>query len=427
MKGGRIIGEGVDGCVISEPLWPCAASAPKDGQIPDGSNKSAVSKIVQKTDTESVFLEAAARILGQQLSSIYLAGMRGKCSPANDMNPPNVEKGSDYKESVDALQSWERKGQACEDLQKTFKKGITASHKLMYISRYPSNLNEWLNKLHERQIPFKPIIKAVNQAVPPFIDILQKFYQHPSEELINLDLHHFNIFVRAAGQNVQFGVSDFGRSLLRQRSDPISSKKFIIDYLKEHVKFTMYSDYKQVPFEARLLNFCYKMSLDNADPSMVLKQWMNDPMVNQYATYTGDIIILNRHLYAKYLLTRPSFIQMIEKLQSISKKIRWSQALLSDETAVIEFILTRYMAISPFITILEQLSYYSPELRSLIISISQGHFNRSPKPETELYYLVEYLNRVILAPYSSTTPLVQSLKSLEAANAGLVWSDVARV
>jgi hypothetical protein len=426
MEGGRIIGEGVDGCVISEPLWPCAASAQKDGQIPDGSNKSVVSKIVQKADTESFYLEAAARILGPQLSSVYLAGIRGKCSPANSMNPPVPEKAGDYKESVNALETWERKGQACEDLQKTFKKGITASHKLMYISRYPSNLNEWLNTLHERQIPFKPIIKGVNQAVPPFIDILQRFYQNPAEELINLDLHHFNIFVRAAGQNVQFGVSDFGRSLLRRRLDPVSSKKFIVDYLREHVKFTMYSDYKQVPFEARLLNFCFKMSLDNADPSVIMKQWINDPMVNQYATYTGDILILNRQLYAKYLLTRPSFIQMIEQIQAISKKIRSGrlESLSVDETTIIEFILTRYMAVSPFITILEQLSYYSNELRSLIISISQGHFNRSPKPETELYYLVEFLNRVVLAPYSSSMPLVQSLKSLESANLSQVWSDL---
>ena len=427
MEGGRIIGEGVDGCVISEPLWPCAASAPKDGQIPDGSNKSAVSKIVQKTDTESIFLEAAARILGAQLSSVYLAGMRGKCSPANSMNPPNVEKADDYNKSVDALQSWSLKGYACEELQKTFKKGITSSHKLMYISRYPSNLNEWLNILHERKIPFKPIIKAVNQAVTPFIEILQKFYQHPVEELINLDLHHFNIFVRATGQNVQFGVSDFGRSLLRQRNDSVSSKKFVLDYLKEHIKFTMSSDYKQVPFEARLLNYCFKMGLDNADPSMVLKQWINDSMINQYASYTGDIIILNRTLYANYLLTRPTFIQMIELIQAICKKIRKSQidSLSPDETALIEFILTRYMAVSPFVTILEQLSYYSSEMRSLIISISQGHFNRSPKPETDLYYLVEFLNRIILAPYSSSSrSLVQSFKSLESANLSLAWSDL---
>jgi hypothetical protein len=82
-------------------------------------------------------------------------------------------------------------------------------------------------------------------------------------------------------------------------------------------------------------------------------------MVNQYATYTGDILILNRQLYAKYLLTRPSFIQMIEHIQAISKKIRANQLelLSADETTIIEFILTRYMAVSPFITILEQLSY----------------------------------------------------------------------
>jgi hypothetical protein len=54
MKGGRILGEGVDGCVFSEPLWPCAAGSKVTGQIPSGSDKSVVAKIVKKDDVESI-------------------------------------------------------------------------------------------------------------------------------------------------------------------------------------------------------------------------------------------------------------------------------------------------------------------------------------------------------------------------------------
>ena len=430
MEGGAVLGEGVDGCVLSNPLWPCAESAQKSGKIPTGNNHTVVSKIVKDSDTESMYLEAAARILGPQLSEIYLAGLKGKCKPANAANPPSSDKAGNYKAAFDAVTTWPKKGFACEELSKHIKsgKGVTSTHKLMYISRYPSNLNEWLNNIKTHNLPFKQIMKSINPAIPALINIIQKFYQNPREELINLDLHHFNIFIRAAGNNVQFGISDFGRCLLRQRNDPVSSKKYIVDYLKEHIKYTMYSDYKQVPFEARLLNFCLKKNLDNIDPTLLLNNWIHDPSIYEYASYTGDIVILNRVIYGKYLVTLPLFIQMLETLQSISKRIRTNQMenLSQTETVVIEYILTRYMAISPFITILEQLSYYSPELREKIVEITSAEFSGKPSPDSELRHLTGFINRLILGPYSSRSSLSQALSSMQAADLSLVWSDVIR-
>jgi hypothetical protein len=428
MEGGAVLGEGADGCVLSNPLWPCAESAQKSGKIPRGNNHTVVSKIVKDSDTESMYLETAARILGPQLSEIYLAGLKGKCKPANSANPPSSDKVGDYKYAFDAVKTWPTKGYACEELGKHIKsgKGVTSTHKLMYISRYPSNLNEWLNNIKSHNLPFKQIMKSINPAIPALINIVQKFYQNPREELINLDLHHFNIFIRATGNTVQFGISDFGRCLLRQRNDTASSKKYIVDYLKEHIKYPMYSDYKQVPFEARLLNYCLKKNLDNIDPAVLLNNWIHDPAIYEYASYTGDIIILNRGIYGKYLVTHPLFIQMLEILQSISKKIRANQleSLSQNESAVIEYILTRYMAVSPFITILEQLSYYSPELREKIVEITSADFAGKPRPDSELCYITIFLNRIILGPYSSRSSLTQSLSSMQAADLSLVWSDV---
>ena len=133
-------------------------------------------------------------------------------------------------------------------------------------------------------------------------------------------------------------------------------------------------------------------------------------------------------MYGKYLLTLPLFIQMLETLQSISKKIRTNQLenLSQTESVVIEYILTRYMAVSPFITILEQLSYYSPELREKIVEITSAEFARKPRPDSDLSYLTGFINRVILGPYSSRSSLTQALSSMQAADLSLVWSDVVR-
>jgi len=164
------------------------------------------------------------------------------------------------------------------------------------------------------------------------------------------------------------------------------------------------------------------------DPALLINNWIHDPSVYEYASYTGDIVILNRAIYGEFLLTRPLFIQMVETLQSISKKIRANQleSLSQTESFVIEYILTRCMAISPFITILEQLSYYSPELKGQIIDITKAEFAGKPRPESDLRYLTGFINRLILGPYSSTSSLSQAVSSIQAADLSVVWSDVVR-
>ena len=164
------------------------------------------------------------------------------------------------------------------------------------------------------------------------------------------------------------------------------------------------------------------------DPALLLNNWIHDPVIYDYASYTGDIVILNRAMYGEFLIKRPLFIQMIETLQSISKKIRANQLenLSQTETVLIEYILTRYMAISPFITILEQLSYYSPELKGQIIDITRAEFAGRPKPDSDLRYLTSFINRLILAPYSRSLSLTAALSSMQAVDLSLVWSDVVR-
>ena len=436
MKGGRILGEGVDGCVFSEPLWPCAAGSKVTGQIPSGSDKSVVAKIVKKDDIESVYLTAANRILGPELSKLYLAGLRGSCSPANDSHRPESTRKTDYIHDKKALEAWKDPDQACEDLKGDIEdNGITLTHKVMYISRYPSTLEEWVETIKSRSIPVNYIVGRVNLAIPPFLSVLQRFYKNSTEELINTDLHHKNIFIRVTNNNLQFGISDFGRCLLRTRSDPASNFEYFymsLDTIKR-IAQPIYIHFRQVPFEIRLLQYCYLKNMEHQSPLLMINALMHDKDIIEYQKYTNDIISINHHQYMEYLLESPVFIEMIEAMQGIVKKMRMKQmpALSQKEQVIMEFIVTRYMAVSPIVTILEQLLYLSKsdELYNELVKISTARFSglSVPTSGSGISHIVEYINRIVLAPYATSgvrgSSLTDALSSVQSADLGLIWSD----
>ena len=381
MEGGAIIGEGAEGCVYAKPLWPCAAERSKDGLVPQGYDPSVVSKLVNKDDSEHIYLEAARDILGQELSLKFLAGIRGMCSPANDQHPPFQQQISDYTQSKDALMKWESKGFACGQMKDALSKtGITDRYNLMFISRYPSTLEQWVEKMGKNKIPRPFIIKAINDAIPPLLNVLQKFYHHPTLELINMDLHHKNIFIRATGAKLQFGISDFGQSYFRRINDPKTSIKYFSYYLERFytVKIHMYAGFRQIPFETRLIDFCFKNKMEKHDPGELIKAFVNDPKVKEYQANSNDIISMNLDLYCAFLIKKPHFIQVIEMIQSISKKIQKLQngiqpelnSISKDEFTFLEFCMTRFLAVAPLVTILEQALFLSEGLYDQVKQIS---------------------------------------------------------
>jgi hypothetical protein len=442
MEGGAIIGEGAEGCVYAQPLWPCAADRPKDGNITQGSDPSVVSKLVDKGDFEHVYLEAARDILGQELSLKFLAGIRGMCSPANDRHPPPQDHIGDYKQSKDALMKWESTGLACGKMKSALTKtGITDKYNLMFISRYPSTLEQWMETMEQKKIPRPFIIKAINDAIPPLLNVLQKFYHHPTLELINMDLHHKNIFIRATGSKLQFGISDFGQCYFRRLNDPNTSGPYFSYYLERFytVRVPMYFGFRQIPFETRLIDFCFKNKLENHDPGQLINAFVNDPKVKEYQANSNDIIAMNLDLYCAFLIKKPLFIQAVEMIQSITKKIRKLQAgvppqsniVSMDEFTFLEFCMTRFLAVSPLVTILEQTLFLSEGLYTQVKQISTdriagiGTAGLTKKPE--IYYLTEYINRIILAPYSGSiqgSSLVSSLESVKAVDLTMVWADI---
>jgi hypothetical protein len=402
--GGKIIGEGEDGCVFAEPMWPCASSAAQS--VPNSKNSEYVSKIIDSSDHEAEYIKAAARILGPELSSKYLIHFKGECAPATDQSPPARIDTKAFQESKDALAKWPNPDQACGTLKKALKKGdISRDHKVMYLEKYTMTLNDWGHMRHSKRNDIRQILKAI----PPFLSILQKLYQNSSEQLINIDLHAGNIFVKE--NPFQFGIADFGHSLLRQHivgSGVMFYGKYLCDYI---AVYPLYSGYIQIPLEARLLNFCYRKQLDYVSPSEIIEKWLHDPDVLKHQKEIPDSTLANHSDIMATLLTRPLFIAMLESIQKLSRKLRQSPSnpkeltlsLSPNDKTVLEYIITRYGSISPINVI------------TTICILSNINHTRT---------LVEFITTAIQAPYLQTgSSLPSALSSIQGADLGILWAD----
>ena len=415
--GGKILGEGVAGCVLTAPSWPCVKGS---SDAPSVSDPSVVSKLVPSSDTESIYLKAAARILGPELSKRYLAGLRGECRPANATHPPNETNAAALKVDTEAVVGSKTSG-ACKTLKQALisKKGITEDHTLMFISRYPMTLEEWATSL-------KPMTRvnlvSLLHTIPTFLSILQRLVQDQNEQLVHIDLHSNNIFVRPLQNNqIELGISDFGQCFTRNYSKPETSAEFFGGYLCNFVaKYSYYYGYRQVPMEARLLNFCYKRNADTLALSEFVSLWLKDCLPHQKGDF--DIVMMNLVKFTTYLMKKKLFIEMLEQIQSISKKMRLypnspsqiTQALTSLEKVVVSYIMTRYTVVYPINSILEI---------SLIIT------NNTKPPLTdsiEIKTVSEFLRRAIMAPYDQDgSSLSGALTAIQDADMGIIWSDTA--
>jgi hypothetical protein len=418
MRGGRIIGEGVDGCILSEPMWPCASSSATGVNAKDSGY---VSKVVSNKDKETENLKMAARILGSELSQRYIAGIQGECVPADRVHSSSLKNSSSMRAVERAVITWPKKGQACTGLKDKLVKGqdISKDSKIMIISKYDATISGWIETLKK---PYKSTIKDIERAIPQFIIVLQKLYQGHDEQLIHIDLHTGNIFVRLLSSGLELGLADFGRCMFRRHGvDPSQTfyGEYLIDYMSKN---EFYYSYSQIPLESRLLNFCYKKNLDSSSPSNLVRAWENDNNVRMNAANSSDLIEVNRTQIVSQLLKRVLFIAMIEHIQAICKKIRLNpsdsmalyKSLTENEKIVVQFILTRYSIISPINTITQEImNRYNEKLID-----SQGRATNS---------LVRFLMMGILVPYNQEgSSLAKALSTVEAADMGIIWADASR-
>lgn len=421
MLGGRILGEGVDGCVFSEPMWPCKSDSKirATNIIPNSKDLKYVSKVVSVNDKETEFLRMASRILGPELSNKYISAIQGECPPA-DLSSVTPKNKNAIRAIQGNIQAIPNKSGVCKRLGKELNSGKSMSdnYRVMYISRYSMAVDDWVPSLQKKQQPYSKTIQEVEHAIPAFLDILQRLFQGDNEQLIHIDLHTGNMFVRE--NPLEFGIADFGHCISR-RYNVDQSVSFYGEYLNNFVaKYDIYTgQYNQTPFESRLLNFCYRKSMDNVSPATLVKQWDTDPEVKSFTVDSTDVISLHRTALLTYLLKKPLFISMIQIIQNISKKLRVAvndpakmvQSLTPDEKIIVDFIVTRYSIISPLITITHDMMKIYPN-----VPLFTPDGNGSSR-------LVRFIKKCILAPYEQTTmPLVNSVKIIKDADLRILWN-----
>jgi hypothetical protein len=414
-----VLADGSDGCVFTKPSLPCAEGTEGEIKI-DPRNPNIVGKVVDVSDEEKKFLELANDILGKDLALKYLAGLQGSCNPANSSHPPKEDEKPLFNSSMKSLtQTMTR--HACSKLKDKYltRKNITSTHSLLFISRYPRTLEEWIVHIKANKLSIPSILQSVNQSMPDFIHVLQLFYKHPTKQLINLDLHHANIFVRTYDNSIQFGLSDFGRCISVE-GDMDSAIKL---YLTRYQKQTIFSRFRQIPFEARLLNFIFKKNLETQPPSLILQSFMTNSDISVYSSYSNDFIIMNIQSLVTYLQKKVIFIEVIETLKTIVIKMKEQRLadLSSLEKEVVWFILTRYMAVAPIITIAEQLMDLNnrTQIHEYAKRVCQEYLDGNVSSHNSLYYpILSFLTRILIAPY------VTSLKSIEDADNVHFWNDI---
>ena len=420
MQGGRILGEGVDGCIFEGPMWPCAAGSPGSENAPDTMDRRYVSKLVSKKDEETFFLRMAERLLGKDLAERYISRLQTECEPATQQKLPSAKNMKSMITGEANVKAWPKKSeeQACELLKKKLEnnQNISQGSKLMIITKYPDTVSSFVKKLQTRTIPYGTIIQNVETAIPKFIFILQKLFQNSSEQLIHIDLHTGNIIVRY--NPFEFGIADFGHCVFRrQNEDP--SQTFFGDFLIKYVSSVAFAPrFIQIPLESRIMSYCYMNKLDNVNPGVLIKTWENDQEVKDISEGSTDIIISERSTILSELLKRRLFIAMIQSIQSICRKLRENvndasslhNNFTSTEKIVVEFILTRYSIISPMNTInAEIMNIYPYDL------YKQGT------------RLSRFIKNAIMAPYlqqGSSLELDKALASAQAADLGILWSDI---
>lgn len=374
-----------------------------------------VSKIVEKTDDESEYIRAAHRILGNEYSQ-YIVDLKGECAPANAYNPPPRGQEMALQSGKTSLLTWNKKDEACDMLKQRVVQGksITSNHKIMYISKYPMTLDDWAHTKN----PSISYTAGIPAAIPVFIHVLQKLFQNSSEQLINLDLHAGNIFVRL-DRGIQFGIADFGRCLLRQHVTG-SGVLFYGKYLCENTAiYDLYASYNQIPLEARFLNFCYKKQIEHLSPGEFIRTWLLDRQVIEHQQ-KEDAILYKHKVLLDFLLTKHLFINMIETIQDISRKLRTNstnptlltQSLSTNEKTVLEFIITRHAIISPM------------NILASVLMIAMPHVQGTTQGTT---HLIEFVRRAMISPYVQVgSSLADAVTSVQRADMGIIWSDIVR-
>lgn len=143
-----------------------------------------------------------------------------------------------------------------------------------------------------------------------------------------------------------------------------------------------------------------------------MRAWQTDKLTIEHNGLKDAILYANKEVM-DLLLTKPLFINMVEVLQVISRKLKQyekdptglTQSLSQNEKTVLEFLITRYAIVSPI---------------NMIASVCMI---ASLNPIA----LIEFVKRAMIAPYIQVgSSLSAAVESVQGADMGIVWSDITR-
>lgn len=386
--------------------------------MPNPRDGSVVSKLVAKTDQEDIAIRTAMGILGPAMSQKYLAGLRGECAPANNAHKAPFAHQGAYQASKSAALAWTNDDKACGQIKKQIlsRKGVHGSHKIMYIDRYPVNLFSWIGQ--QRNRPPRSVVTQIRKAIPDFLVPLQKLVNHPVTPVYNIDLHNQNIFVRPSSGSISFGIADFGHCMIGQ-----SAGSYLSTYI---ARYEFATGYNQVPLEARLLNFCFRKGYDALPPDALVKAWGLEKG-NQTTGETRDPLVLLCYPIIEAFLKMPVFLAMVRELQAISGRLRSGSlsGLTAQQKVVVDFILSRYMIVTPINSILESILGFAP---SLIAETTRAGGEllaggAIPPAESDIGHIARFYVNLVRAPYAgvgSSTSLTSALTAVRDADVTLL-------
>ena len=258
-RGGKVLGKGADGCVLTQYAWPC--KSPLDGYDP--SDPTVVSKIIQKYDNEDVIIRVASSIL-QGDDAKFMIQHIGSCIPESPLTSDrhkqhqvldSLNEIMDMYEVDKTLYNSKKKPHdGCTTIATTPPEDIEKQYKIIVNKKYTSDLLRYVeNNLNDPSIVQKIITAAI-----PLSEILQKLIKTPYNRILNIDLHQQNIFVNLdTHSNIQMGIADFGRCAFMSKD--LDTNTNFENWYNEFDNYIMQGDisirFSQIPFEVRLINY----------------------------------------------------------------------------------------------------------------------------------------------------------------------------
>ena len=444
-KGGHVLGKGADGCVLTQYAWPC--TSPLAGYDP--SDPSVISKLVHNSDNEDTMLDIASSIL-KGPDAKFMVEHIGTCKPESPLTK-DVDKQHQILDSLNEIMDMykinkvlyntkKKSHNGCTTIATVSPENIDKQYKIIVNKKYTSDLYNYIqNNLHDVNI-----VKKIIYAAIPLSEILQKLIKTPDNKILNIDLHHMNIFVNInktiVGPNIQLGIADFGRCVYMVKDKDLleNLNTWYIHFDKYILTGDISVKYSQIPLEVRLLNYMYLEwgYLHRPNIGVDVKLNVNTIIWDIYSNKFFSInkkeypdplnLITNKKTFSLFKNYYAEFINHIytylyDRYDGLSQKMTFINILLKDRKMryVIDFLLHRFIT-SGFLSTIITAIWYTPEFIKEMpnLEVAVDHFIEYNKDtslfkDTPIHRLIKLYYTELLRPYTSTHSTIEVILNNE--------------